>query len=297
MQIARSALLALTALSLSIGCGTTREAEYDDTDATAEADPAQTEAATPLVDEGDAAWTERDDMAKHETALAKWAEAVAAAPNADVYLKLGRGHYFMAERYAHEGNEAKRDEHYTAGLKFSEKAVAKLAPDFVAGLKAGDEVAAALKKAPPEAAPAFYWEATNLGKWAATKGFATVLKYKDDVKTKMDWVRANNNEYFYGGPPRYFGAFEAATSGMLGGSLEKSKANFEESISIEPNYLGTKVLFAEYYCEKAQDKDLFKKLLEEVIAADPGANPELLAENKLEQAKAEKLLSLIDDKF
>jgi hypothetical protein len=57
------------------------------------------------------------------------------------------------------------------------------------------------------------------------------------------------------------------------------------------------VLWAEFYCTKTQDKDLYKKLLEEVIAADPNVDPEIVAENKIEQAKAKKLLAAIDDQF
>ena len=74
-----------------------------------------------------------------------------------------------------------------------------------------------------------------------------------------------------------------------------------------PNYLGTKVLWAELLCVKLQgdaDKDgqndgkvQFKKLLDEVIAADANADPTIAAENGLEQQKAKKLLAKIDDLF
>ena len=106
---------------------------------------------------------------------------------------------------------------------------------------------------------------------------------------------------------RYFGGYEAATAGIAGGSLDKSKENFEKSIALAPNYLGTKVLFADFLCPKLQKdadgdgepdgKVLFKKLLDEVIAADAAVDPEIEPENRMEQAKAKKLLARIDELF
>jgi len=281
----------------SVGCGTTREQEFEVAEPV-EATPEAKDAATGLVGEGDAAWAERVDRAKLETALAKWEEASKSAPTAELYVKLARGHYFLADGfYAVEGNEEKRDAHYTLGLGFAEKAIALSAPDYVAALKAGEKVETAVLKAPPEAVPSLYWQATNLGKWAASKGFATRLKYKDDIKATMLHVKSLDENYFFAGPWRYFGGFEAATAGLAGGDLNKSKENFEQAIQKAPNYLGTKVLYADMYATKTNDKDLYKKLLEEVVAADPNAEPEAMPENVREQEKAKGLLAKIDDVF
>ena len=87
-----------------------------------------------------------------------------------------------------------------------------------------------------------YWYAANLGKWASSKGFTTRLKYKDDLKATMDRVKTLDEGYFYGAVWRYFGGYEAVTNGM-GGSLDKSKENFEKAIAIAPNYLGNCLLY------------------------------------------------------
>jgi hypothetical protein len=142
-----------------------------------------------------------------------------------------------------------------------------------------------------------YWYATNLGKWAASKGFATRLRYKDDIKATMDHVKSLDEMYFYAAPWRYFGSFEAVTAGIAGGSLEKSETNFKKAIELAPNYFGAKVLWAEYLCTKKQDKATFKQLLDEVIAADAKVDPAIAPENTIEQLKARKLLAEIDEKF
>ncbi len=110
-------------------------------------------------------------------------------------------------------------------------------------------------------------------------------------------VKSLDEGYFYAAPWRYFGSFEALTAGIAGGSLEKSEEAYRKSVELAPNYLGTKVLWADYLCTKKQDKELFKKLLDEVIAADANIDPDIAPENGIEQKKAKKLLADIDERF
>jgi len=293
----RKAIVFSMVTTLAAGCATTREAEFDEAKPAEAAEGAVDEASS-LVSEGDALWNERADKEKLMAALVKWEEAAKKAPTAELYVKLSRGHYFLGDAfYGVEGNVEKRDEHYTIGLGFAEKAMALAAPDYVAAVKAGESHESAIKKAELEAVPAMYWYATNIGKWANAKGFVTVLKYKDDIKATMLRVMELNPDYFYAAPLRYFGAYEAKTAGLAGGSLEKSKDFFEQAVKNGPDYLGTKVLYAEYYATKTQDKDLYEKLLKEVLAADPKVDAAIEPENVREQMKAKLMLDNIDDNF
>ncbi len=291
----------LLALALATGCATTREAAWDEQEQpAASAEPAAADRAAALIAEGDALWQERLDKAKLQQAIAKWEEAAAAAPSVELAVKLSRGHYFLADgHFALENNVEQRDAHYTTGLEWAEKSIKMAAPEFVAAMKAGEKHRDAIKKAPKEAVPGMYWYSTNMGKWAASKGFATVLRYKDDIKATMDHVMALDPNYFYAAPYRYFGAYEARTAGIAGGSLEKSEENFKRSVELSPDYLATKVLWAEYLCPKQQEggKETAKRLLEEVIAADANAVPEIAAENTIEQKKAKALLAKLDELF
>lgn len=292
-------VLSVVAVTFVLGsaCATTREAAWKEEAAAA---PAQgsAEQATALIAEGDAAWAQRGDRAQLELALAKWEQAAAQAPSADLYVKLSRGHYLLGDGFhALDDNAELRDKEYEIGLAWAEKAVKLSAPDYVQAVQGGAKHKDAILKAPKEAVPAMYWWATNLGKWAASKGFATRLKYKDDIKATMDHVKSLDENYFYAAPWRYFGAFEALTAGLAGGDLKKSGENFAKAVELAPNYLGTKVLWAEYLTTKTQDKATYEKLLKEVLAADPAVDPEIEAENRIEQKKAQKLLAKIDDNF
>ena len=85
--------------------------------------------------------------------------------------------------------------------------------------------------------------------------------------------------------------------GFAGGDLEKSQIHYDVSLEKAPYYLGTKVLMAENLSVKQDDEEKFKKLLEEVLAADPNVNPEIAPEMKIEQEKAKELLDNIDEYF
>lgn len=283
------------ALAVS-GCATTYEAKWDEKPAATAA--SETDALIAATAEGDAAWDARADKAKLQEAITKWEAAFEKGGTGELAAKLARAHYLLGDGYyALENNQEGRDAEYQKGLDWATRALKLSAPEFTKAMTEGKKHAEAITLAPKEAVPAMYWYATNLGKWAATKGFATRLRYKDDIKATMLHVKALDENYFYAAPWRYFGGFEALTAGLAGGSLEKSEENFKKSVELAPAYLGTKVLWADYLCTKKQDKETFKKLLEEVIAADAKADPAIEPENNIEQQKAKKLLAEIDEKF
>ncbi|MBI1948096.1 MAG: hypothetical protein HYS27_20565 [Deltaproteobacteria bacterium] len=296
------------AVAVGAGCATTHEAKWSEKPVAVAATPEGATAAVAVATEGDELWKQRGDKAKLAAALAKWEEAAKAAPTAELASKLARGHYLMGDGYLMlEDNAAGRDEEYQKGLDWATTALKLAAPDFAAAMANSGKHAEAIKLAPKEAVPAMYWYAANLGKWASSKGFATRLKYKDDLKATMEHVKSLEPEFFYAAAWRYFGGYEAATAGIAGGSLDKSKENFEKAIQLAPNYFGTKVLYADFLCTKLQKdtdgdgisdgKKKFKELLEAVIAADPNVDPEIAPENTIEQAKAKKLLGQIDQLF
>jgi tetratricopeptide (TPR) repeat protein len=293
MRLPTNSVFLAAAIAVS-GCAT-YQAKWDEKITTP---AAPSDAATTALTEGDAAWEARADKAKCIEAFTKWEAAFEKAPTAELAAKISRAHYLYGDGYlALEGNTEGRDAEYQKGLDWATRSLSMAAPEFAKAMTEGKKHAEAIALAPKEAVPGMYWYATNLGKWAAGKGFATRLRYKDDIKATMDLVKKYDEMYFYAAPWRYFGSFEAVTAGLAGGSLEKSEANYKKAVELAPNYLGAKVLWAEFLCTKKQDKETFKKLLEEVIAADAKIDPAIAPENMIEQAKAKKLLAEIDEKF
>ncbi len=289
------------------GCATTYDEKLG-TKLEKSASAEEQDKATALVAAADALWAERGDEAKLKSALAKWEEAVKLAPSTELLTKLARGHFLLGDgHYALVDNVEARDAEYQLGLDWANEALKVAAPEYAAAKASGSKHVDAIKLAGKDAVAPMYWYAANLGKWAASKGFATRLKYKDDLKGTMDHVKSLDENFFYAAPWRYFGGYEAATAGIAGGSLDKSKDNFEKAIQMAPNYFGNKVLYADFLCPKLQKdedgdgtadgKQLFEKLLKSVIEADPTVDPAIEPENRLEQKKAKKLLAKVDELF
>jgi hypothetical protein len=290
----------LALLGMTVGCATTREAAWQDKAAGAEKVEESTaaDALAALTGEADAAWALRSDPKQAQTAIAKWTELSAQQPTAETYVKIAYAHYFLGNgHFTLTGDAAGADQSFTDGLTAAEKGLAISAPEMIEALNNGVKHTEALQKATKEAVPSLYWHATNLSKWAASKGFATKLRYKDDVKATQLHVKGLDETFFYYAPYRYFGAFEAATAGLLGGDLNKSTENFKQAAEMAPHYLDTKVMWADYQCKKAVDKETYVKLLNEVLAADPTIVPELEPENRIAQTKAKTMLDNVDEYF
>ncbi|MEX1365386.1 MAG: TRAP transporter TatT component family protein [Nannocystaceae bacterium] len=294
MMVNRQLVLAL-AILVPCGCAG-RKAVWKEDPGQAEAKPADADSGAATA-AGDEHWSKRTDPAEIRAAIAEWEKVAAADPkNADVMVKLTRGHYFLADGYLRDDDKA-----YLAAMdkavKWGERAMVAASPEFEAKMRDGGKIPEAVKVVSKEGVPAMYWYASALGKWAKKKGFAVLLGQKDNVKATMDRCLELDPTFFYGGPHRYFGAFYAIAPAFAGGDLEQSKVHFNKSLEIEPNYVGTKVLWAAELSVKQQDEDTFDKLLGEVMAAPDDAIPELMPEIIVEKAKAKELLADKDDLF
>jgi len=100
-----------------------------------------------------------------------------------------------------------------------------------------------------------------------------------------------DENYYFGGPRLFFGAFYGSRPKMLGGDPEKSKMNFDKAIAVtDGKYLMGPVNEAEYYAVQTQDAGLYQKLLTGVLSADAAALPEQRLSNELAKRRAKILL-------
>lgn len=293
MLVLRYSLLLIAAFSLAACGGRTSTLVTETGGAEKKGD------AAPMVEKGDALWAERSDRAKADGAIAAWEEASATDPTrADVQLKLAYAYYFLANAHLRweEDNDDVMLSTFEKGVVAAERAIKLQSPEFAKKIKDGAGWQVAVKSVPKEGVPSLYWYATNLGKWALLDGFTTILSHKDDVAAIMEHCKTLDEDFFYAAPHRYFGVYRTKIP-FPGGDLPASKTHFERAVELAPTYLDTKVLFAESYAVKAQDEDLFKKLLGEVVAAKDDINPELVPETKNSKRVAKHLLENIEDYF
>ena len=247
-----------------------------------------------LLKEANRNWDMRGDKASLEKALAAYEKlSKSTSDNLDYLVKLTRGYYFLADAHYDEMDMKKK--YWEVGTSWGEKAMATNTA-FAKAMKDGEKIEDHLDKLGKKEVPAMYWTAANLGKWAKNTGITATLKYKNRIRTLASQVLKLNPKYFYGAAHRYFGAYYAVAPGFAGGDINKSKKSFDKAMKVAPEYLGTYVLYADLYATKKGNKKLFRDILNKVLKM--GLGPKALhPENKVEKAKAKKLLTMIDDKF
>ena len=234
-------------------------------------------------------FNQRQDKAKLQESITLMEALLAKEKDYELAVLLSRAYYFMAE-YAVDNTQ--RLESYDKGVKAGEVAM-NLVEEYSASFKTSQKEEEAIKAITIKNIDALYWTAGNLARWAKFTSFTKKVASKARVRYLWDRVSALDSNYFYGGSYRFFGGYFALVPTITGEQDPvKAKAMFEKAIAIAPEYLETKVLFAEAYCTHAKIKDipLFKKLLNDVISADLSAHPAIYAENLIAKGKAEKML-------
>ena len=300
----RKSMVACVVAAMALGCGSSvQRTGWDET--TPEANPRQNtpEAAAQreqLATQAEAAWAQRSDEAQVRAAIAAWEQIVEGSPNDHAtWTKLARGYYFLADCH-YSFDEARAElmmETYDKGRIAAERALVALSPDFAERMRNGTRIEESVGVLQANAVPALYWRSTNLGKWASAQGFATVLSYKDEIRAIMTRCLELDANFFYAGPHRYFGAFYARAPAFAGGDLERSRQHFEQSLQVEPNYFATRVLYAQDYAVKAQNRALFEEQLNLVINGNADVIPDVAPENRAEQRKARDLMARADELF
>lgn len=292
------ALVSMAALVAS--CSSTRESAWDTTGGAVQVDDAARAQVAELLAKADAAWANRGDMAQAKAAVDALKAATDIDPsNAQALADLSHAIYFYADchlRFDEDNPDLYKDTH-AEGTNAAERSLSALSPAFAEKMAAGELIEDAVTVLNRSAVPALYWRSSNLGRWATLESFATLLSHKDEIRAIMEFCLDAEPTYWYQGPDRYFGVFYAKSPGFAGGDMKKSAAHFNRSIDAQPNYFGTRVLMAEEWAIKEDNRALFEELLNYVLNTDPNVIPELVPENTCDQRKATKLMAEIDDTF
>lgn len=289
-------------VALAAACGSGRESSWSQPVApTPEArQPGAEERMAALEQEAEAHWTKRGEEPELRAAITAWNSIVGMDPSRhETWVRLARANYLLADGHL-SFDEARRDDFnaaHNAGIQAAERALVALSPDFGRRMEAGTRIEDAIAVLDRSAVPALYWRAANLGKWASAQGFATVLSYKDEIRAVMQFCLEHDEDYFFAGPHRYFGAFYARAPAFAGGDLTKSEFHFKRAIERHAKVFSTRVLYAIDYAVKAQNRALYEEQLNLVISGNPADEPTIEPENRIEQRKAREALAQAADRF
>ena len=243
-----------------------------------------------LIKEGELYWEKRVNPKSAKMATLYFEKAFELNPqNFELTVSLSRAYYFQG--YYIEIDPAKRDTLYLKGASaaltgFQNTAFFQSFAD-TASIDNLKLQITAIRKAPVETIPALYWWAANFGRYLTTKPVLKRIESREIIETAMHRIATLDEDYYYGGPTRFFGTFYSRLPGV---PLDRAKSNFDQSLSDSPDYLGTRVLRARYYHTKLGNQDLFEEDLNYVINADPSILPDAMPENLFEQEKAKELL-------
>jgi hypothetical protein len=207
--------------------------------------------------------------------------------------------HFNNESPLPENIDEVRLEYHQKGADAGEQALVYLEPEFERTMRESGDFEAAMKQIRPGSVEAAYWYCTNLGRFAVAKGLAAKLFYKDRVSGAMHRIRELDAKFFYGAADRYLGAFYAALPGIAGKDLDKSEQHFRSAKTLGPAYLGNYVIEAEFLAVEQGERERYVQLLQSVLKASGGEDPNIAPENRASKRTARRLLTQpeIDDRF
>ena len=156
------------------------------------------------------------------------------------------------------------------------------------------KILSALSIAPKELVPSMYWWATNKLWYLNNKPAIERINHRELLEIIMHRIISLEPDYLYGGPYRFFGIFYSRIPGV---EISQSKNYFQKAITSSPNYFGNKVQMAEFYHQKAENRDLFNRQLKSIIDINPSIDPEVTPENIFYQKRAQQLLAQEDTLF
>lgn len=106
-----------------------------------------------------------------------------------------------------------------------------------------------------------------------------------------------DESYYYGGAHIFLGSYYGSRPQIFGGRPEASRQHFEKALMLnERKFLLTHVAYAETYARTIFDRELYLKLLAEVLE-HPLSDTDMASSNKLAKVMAEKLITQVDEFF
>lgn len=161
------------------------------------------------------------------------------------------------------------------------------------------ELAATLAKTDKNKVGPLFWGGYGWALWVSQQdGSPAALAELPKVELIMERVVALDDTYSRGGAHLFLGIYNGARPTLYGGNPELARQHFEKALAINDRaFLPVQMAMAEYYAKPLFDRELYQKLLEEVLAFDPATAPELTLSNLVAQRQARRLLAKIDESF
>jgi tetratricopeptide (TPR) repeat protein len=149
-----------------------------------------------------------------------------------------------------------------------------------------------------EDVPGLYWAGLAWGSMMANSGGdLKVLADAPLARALLERSVELDPTYADAGGLGVLGTVEASFPEIFGGSLEKAKAYYDRALEVckRKNHL-ILLSYAKTYAVAKQDRELFVKLLHEILTA-PDQGDDIRMNNKVAQHRAKRYLKHVDDWF
>jgi len=243
-----------------------------------------------IIKKGQVLWEQRTDSSALSQAEHFLTLAYEQRPeNFELAILLGKINYTRA--YFIEQYPINQDSLYLIGSMICRDAVINH-PDFrpLYDKSEGDstlKLMSAISNAPLTVIPGLYWWAVNYSRYLSRKPVLERLNHRELLEIIMNRILTIEPGFYFSGPYRFFGSLYARIPGI---ELSQSKTYFDQALAANPEYLGNAVLMAEFYHQKAGNREQFHSLLQMVVNTNLTDSPELITENYFYQNKAITLL-------
>jgi len=219
--------------------------------------------------------------------------------NEKLLLLLVQGYSAYALGYLEDEEPARARAFYQRSLNLA----IRLFPDYPVIQNGGnvklDDFTVTLAQMEKGDVERLFWLGMSWGSYINfSKSDPEALSNISYVLAIMDRVLELDETYYFGGAHLFKGTFYASLPVMFGGSPEKSKIHFDKTLAIsKEKFLFAKFYYAKFYAYQIQDKELFIRVLKEVISADVHILPGMELPNALAKERAKVLLKDADILF
>tara|TARA_B100001758_G_scaffold34235_1_gene25493 strand:- start:275 stop:1171 length:897 start_codon:yes stop_codon:yes gene_type:complete len=197
----------------------------------------------------------------------------------------------FAKTFFLESHPTKQNTLFLEATKICEEAVT-MHPDFLVLYNKSDgdslvKLFSTLTNAPESLLPGLYWWGKNFAHYLNARPVIERLSNRELLEIIMNRVITLDPNFHYGGAYRFFGMLYTKIPGL---DIKQSSSFFDQAIKSNPHFLANSVFLAEYYHQKAGNREQFNKILTNVINANLTLHPEVMNDNWFYQKRAQTLL-------
>ena len=198
----------------------------------------------------DALYADRENLESATRATEAWERRLEDDPrDFDAAWKLSRARYWLGGHVP----EGERTRQYEAGIAVARRA-------------------ALMESERPEG---HFWMAANMGALAESAGRLAGLRYRGDIKERLETVLSLDPGFQQGSADRALGRWYMKVPGLFGGSDERAVEHLRRSLEYDPDSTASHFFLAETFVEMDRVEDA-RAELQRVLDAplDPAWAPE-----------------------